>query len=218
MMDFHHPCDFGRVDDLLKSSTHSGRCLNKGDIEATVKKWLGKTKVDPASTTLRGPEVGRFWTLVFHGALSIGAKNAKAANLALRDDSGEWEKLWVTTKQLPEGSAHSDSQAVETSQHLYVGPDKSPKRVALEKEAKRVSKAIVSQKANAHPTIIRNKGVPFAIHVDFKRAARLVVQGMEVQVHWHDKNLEDLKIEKSKAKEVLAALKVPRDDEGQYSL
>ena len=191
---------------ILRLNSDKGEQLPFKSVETRVREWLSGIGLSDEAWSLQGKELDNRWALFFHGAGGMGPRNASNANQALRNDNGDWTKVFVPS---PTGS----------QVQVFVGPDKNPKRRALEAAYKRAARAIESFKPNVRTALVRSKGMPVeltAAHLPMCRIDADVKDTLEV--YWCPETLLEFKVSKEDIKAKYESLGARKSSNANWCL
>ena len=178
--------DFDREPDLTIVKISVADAIAKGAAIDALATIFQTANIAENEYVIKGPELGKYFTLQLNGEGGVAAKRAKKFLSALRDRSGKWTALWATTP-------------TRTQCRIYINEDKSDKRTRTEMFTKRLERAFKTKHADKHVHARRyNDKKEGTISVDWVPVAKLTVASKDDQpvLLWNAGAVAEMGIEK----------------------
>jgi hypothetical protein len=167
---------------ILRVDTHQKTEMALASISAAVTAWMGEANLSPEKFEVLGPRLGSNFVVKFSGERQLATKRAASAMGALRKQNGEWLDL---------RAVDADDKQIR----LYVNTDKNGRMVRLEREGKKLQRAIQEGSPNAKVVFLRRDAV---ISFNFKAIAKIEVSpDGPTKLLWNEKALADSGVDRA---------------------
>mgnify|MGYP000435432587 CR=1 FL=1 len=143
---------------------------------------MAEANLSPEKFEVLGPRLGSNFVVKFSGERQLATKRAASAMGALRKANGEWLDL---------RAVDADDKQIR----LYVNTDKNGRMVRLEREGKKLQRAIQEGSPNAKVVFLRRDAV---ISFNFKAIAKIEVSpDGPTKLLWNEKALADSGVDRA---------------------
>ena len=180
---------FDRVPDPTIIKTNCKASVTRDAVSSVLAKVVSDAGLEPDCFHVKGDAISRFFTIQFKGTANIASVRTSQVLDSLKSDEG-WKRVLVPAP---------DQKSIQ----LYLGPDKSPKRVQTEIMSKKLFE-VLDKLGVGDLHLQRRTG---QIYADWKPLAMVeVVSKEQCNLLWDADLREELKINKD---DVLEKFKCP---------
>ena len=166
---------------ILRIDTHQKTEMALASIQQAVTAWLAEANLSPDKFEVLGQRLGNSFVVKFTGDRPLATRRAASAMGALRKADGGWLDL---------RAIDADDKQIR----LYVNTDKNGRMVRLEREGKKLQRAIQEGSPGTKVVFLRRDAV---ISFNFKAIAKIEVSpDGPTKLSWNEKALVDTGIDK----------------------
>ena len=184
------PSGFDRAPDTSIAKVNCNTNVSKDAIICAVQKLVQDAGMEDANFVIKAPDVSNRFTIQFKGTGNIASRRASQLIMSLQDDDMHWKKIYVTD---PTGA----------QVQIFVGPDKSPKRIRTEVLCKKVVGILKELGLAGDAFVNRAKG---QISVAWEPLVMVEVGEDDAQLLWNKEHMVRLRINKDRVTELFEAV------------
>jgi frataxin-like iron-binding protein CyaY len=167
---------------ILRVDTHQKTEMALASVTAAVTAWMEEANLGPERFEVLGQPLGNSFVVKFAGDRPLATKRAASAMAALRRPDGSWLDL---------RAVDADDKQIR----LYVNADKNGRMVRMEREGKKLQRAIQEGSPAAKVVFLRRDGV---ISFNFKAVAKIEVSpDGPTKLLWNERTSKDSGIDQN---------------------
>ena len=181
---------YDRVPDAGILKITSKQNVGKKEVQFELEEWLTECNLQN-DFILRGPALGKFFTLAFAGVGRIAATKCKQAQDSIRRPDGSWRKFHVTSP-------------TKSEVEIFVNEDISPKEARVQQAVKKLHRILAAADQSREYHKQRRAGT---ISVNWVPIAKITApeSNIPVEVRWNMEAINKFNVDKEA---VMASFKV----------